>query len=202
MDRVYCTNVLCVNCRHRTYTSRLINMAACLDLLIFSSIHVYILSEMLQIHRQIGQMVVALVSLNLFERWRPYWSRDPLSTCIGSLHACKSQLTQPPSGGQTTHADARSCSKAMWCVARCPRPPEQLASAEFDLLTLGAISLWGRSVTRHFTMTTTCWSENNLLRVYLTRSVVQGLFSLQRCSASSGPIWSYCNLLLFPLQSC
>ena len=39
---------------------------------------------------------------------------------IGSLHACKSQLTQPPSGRQTTRADGISCSKAMWCVARCP----------------------------------------------------------------------------------
>ncbi|KAJ8017619.1 hypothetical protein HOLleu_44842 [Holothuria leucospilota] len=32
MDRAYCTNVLCVNCRHRTYTSRLTNMAACYSL--------------------------------------------------------------------------------------------------------------------------------------------------------------------------
>ncbi|KAJ8032632.1 hypothetical protein HOLleu_26204 [Holothuria leucospilota] len=32
MDRAYCTNVLCVNCLHRTYTNRLTNMAACYSL--------------------------------------------------------------------------------------------------------------------------------------------------------------------------
>ncbi|KAJ8050781.1 hypothetical protein HOLleu_04111 [Holothuria leucospilota] len=32
MDRAYCTNVLCLNCLHRTYTNRLTNMAACYSL--------------------------------------------------------------------------------------------------------------------------------------------------------------------------
>lgn len=38
---------------------------------------------------------------------------------------CKSQLTQARSGGQAPHVDARSYTKAVWCMAWCP--PEQLA---------------------------------------------------------------------------
>ncbi|KAJ8039941.1 hypothetical protein HOLleu_14104 [Holothuria leucospilota] len=76
MDRAYCTNVLCINCRHRTYTSRLTNMAACyslvcksLDMLKWLSIHrLYSSSNW----ANGGNPAAILVSLNLFERWRPY----------------------------------------------------------------------------------------------------------------------------------
>lgn len=48
------------------------------------------------------------------------WNSVPQlnSTPIGRFHVCKCQLMQPLSGGQK-HADSRSCTKAMWCMAQC-----------------------------------------------------------------------------------